>query len=137
MRLIDKKIIDKLLKEAEQSSRKRAHLLLHSNHQEPVQRILIGLVKGSFVEPHYHKLPTKWEMFSIIHGELSIKIYDDLGNVTQSETISNNEAHPKLIEFQHGEIHSVECMSETALILEIKEGPFIHKNAKFFPSWGL
>jgi cupin fold WbuC family metalloprotein len=135
MRLIDKKTIDKLLKEAEQSPRKRAHLLLHSSHQEPVQRILIGLVKGSLVEPHYHKLPTKWEMFSIVHGELSIKIYDHSGNVTYSEIISNNECHPKLIEFQHGEIHSVECLSETALILEIKEGPFLIENAKYFPNW--
>jgi cupin fold WbuC family metalloprotein len=135
MRLIDNKTINTLLKEAEQSPRKRAHFLLHSHHQEPVQRILIALIKGSFVEPHYHKLPTKWEMFSVIHGELAIKIYDQLGNIKDSLVISDIDSQPKLIEFQHDEIHSVECLSETALILEIKEGPFIVKNAKHFPSW--
>ena len=32
--------------------------------------------------------------------------------------------------FKPGDVHSVECVSEQALMLEIKEGPFIEKHAK-------
>lgn len=54
MQLINSDIITKLYREAKDSDRLRAHHLLHTSHQDKVQRLLIGLIKGSYVEPHYH-----------------------------------------------------------------------------------
>ena len=52
MRLIDKNQLETLYGQAGQSERLRSHLLLHDSHQDKVQRLLIALVKGSYVDPH-------------------------------------------------------------------------------------
>ena len=46
--------IARLLDTAAASTRKRAHLLLHADHQDQVQRLLIGLEPPSYVRPHVH-----------------------------------------------------------------------------------
>lgn len=119
----------RLLGSAELSPRKRAHLNLHSSYSDKVQRLLIALVKGSFVEPHYHELPHQWEMFVVINGLLCVKQYDKDLTVVSELLIGDGQA-TKLIEFLPGDIHSVECMSDSALMLEVKEGPFNPEYAK-------
>ncbi|ARJ43137.1 metalloprotein [Pantoea alhagi] len=134
MRLFDKKMIMDLYQEAERSERKRSHFLLHKSHSETVQRLLIALVEGSFVEPHYHELANQWEMFIVMRGQLRIKLYDNQGNVV-NDFIAGPELPVSVVEFQPGDIHSVECISEQALMMEIKEGPFNPEFAKTFPKW--
>lgn len=134
MRLINQQKIQELLAEAVDSERKRSHLLLHRNHGEKVQRLLIALIKGSYVEPHYHDLPHQWEMFVVMEGEIEVKLYQTNGNVKSSFLVEACHASA-LVEFEPGDIHSVECISEHALMLEIKEGPFDPAHAKTFPGW--
>lgn len=123
MHCIDTKIIEELYIEAKEKPRKRSHYLLHQSHQDKVQRLLIGLVKGSYVEPHYHELPHQWEMFFILEGVLELKIHNSHREILSSKIIGDN-TNIKAIELLPNEIHSLECLSEKALILEIKEGPF-------------
>lgn len=134
MRLIDNVQLENLVKDAARSERLRSHLLLHHSHQERVQRLIIAMMQGSYVEPHYHELPNQWEMFSILEGTLNITLYATDGGI-----ISRFEAGPdngvSLVEFAPGDIHSIECVSPTALLLEIKEGPFDPQHAKTFPHW--
>lgn len=134
MQLIDSVQLRKLYEEAALSKRLRTHLLLHRSHKDRVQRLIIAMVQGSFVEPHYHELPHQWEMFSVLDGVISITLYSSDGGV-----IRNFKAGPlegvSLIEFAPGDIHSIECLSSTALMLEMKEGPFDPDYAKVFPQW--
>ncbi|EHW2654358.1 WbuC family cupin fold metalloprotein, partial [Escherichia coli] len=44
--------LQKLLLLASGSERLRAHFCLHNSHQDKVQRILIGLNKGTYIPPH-------------------------------------------------------------------------------------
>ncbi|MEM6160920.1 WbuC family cupin fold metalloprotein [Erwinia sp. P6884] len=134
MHLFDETIINDLYHEAESSERKRSHLLLHKSHQEKVQRLIIAFVKGSFVDPHYHELPGQWEMFIVVQGVLRIKLYDDKGNIIKSFEVGQS-LPVSIVEFQPGDIHSVECVSERALMMEVKEGPFDPHYAKAFPHW--
>ncbi|WON76287.1 WbuC family cupin fold metalloprotein [Serratia sp. UGAL515B_01] len=134
MRLIDKDFINNLYKQAFLSERKRSHHLLHNSHDDKVQRILIALVKGSYVEPHCHKLPHQWEMFSVTEGRIKVCIYGKTGEII-NEFFAGPEDRSGLVEFSPDEIHSVECVSDKALMLEIKEGPFDPNFAKSFPQW--
>ncbi|MBE0369249.1 WbuC family cupin fold metalloprotein [Pseudoalteromonas aurantia] len=119
---------DTLFAQAESSEVMRAHKLLHDSHDDKVQRLLIAFVKGSYVAPHYHELPHQWEMFVVMRGELLIKTYSYLDEVkVVSETIAREG---DILEVQPREAHSVECISNRALLLEIKEGPFQDKYAK-------
>ncbi|WP_300502542.1 WbuC family cupin fold metalloprotein [Crocosphaera sp.] len=126
--------LQELYSRAEVSPRKRVHYLFHKSHQDKVQRLLIALVKESYVEPHYHELAHQWEMFTVIKGEISINIFDDTGSIKKTFIVNANDPLP-LVEFAPGEIHSVECLSEQALLLEVKEGPFEQKFAKAHPAF--
>ncbi|MCW6033893.1 WbuC family cupin fold metalloprotein [Pantoea sp. JK] len=134
MRLIDDAMIQSLFDSAVSSERKRSHILLHNSQQDKVQRLLIGLVQGSYVEPHYHELPHQWELFTVLEGVLEITLYNENGEIL-SKFNAGPTSNTKFIEFAPGDIHSVECISERALMLEVKEGPFDDKFAKAFPQW--
>lgn len=134
MRNIDRDFIEGLYREAAVSERKRSHYLLHDSHQSKVQRLLIALVKGSYVEPHFHELPHQWEMFSVTEGCVKVCIHNASGKVI-NEFLAGPAEEIGLVEFLPTEIHSVECLSDQALMLEIKEGPFDANFAKSFPQW--
>ncbi|EJL9531634.1 MULTISPECIES: WbuC family cupin fold metalloprotein [Enterobacteriaceae] len=131
MRLIDNDQLEALYEQAGQSTRLRSHLLMHSSHQEKVQRLLIALVKGSYVEPHYHELPHQWEMFIVMQGQLQVCLHDKDGEVIKEFVVGENTGI-NVVEFIPGEIHSVECLSPRALMMEVKEGPFDPSFAKAF-----
>ncbi|MEQ4788407.1 WbuC family cupin fold metalloprotein [Morganella morganii] len=131
MQYIDKNLIEDLYLDALESPRKRAHFLLHKSHQEKVQRLLIGFIKGSYVEPHFHELPHQWEMFFVLQGKLKLTILDHYGNALKTDIIGD-DTPISAVEIQPNEVHSLECVSDRALLLEIKEGPFDSNFAKKF-----
>ncbi|EMV2013481.1 WbuC family cupin fold metalloprotein [Proteus mirabilis] len=131
MRYIDNLSLVNLYKEAEKSERLRSHLLLHQSHQDKVQRLLIALVKGSYVEPHYHELPHQWEMFVILEGTIKVTLYDHMGSIIENFLAGEN-TDISIVSLEPNEIHSIKCISSQALMLEIKEGPFDPNYAKKF-----
>lgn len=129
MRIFDKSFLSDIDNQAVNNSRKRAHLNLHSDFNEKIQRLFISLTEGSFVEPHYHEFPHQWEMFVVIDGLLEVVFYSPKGDVLKTVLVGPGmdccalEIHPF-------DIHSVRCLSKKALMLEIKEGPFQVETAK-------
>lgn len=134
MRLIDKASMETLFEEAGHSERLRSHMLLHTGHHEKVQRLIIALLKGSYVEPHYHELSHQWEMFIVTEGCIEVRLYTDEG-ILQSSFKAGPQAGNMVVEFAPGDIHSVECLSERAVMVEVKEGPFDQNYAKVSPIW--
>jgi cupin fold WbuC family metalloprotein len=53
IQVVDQPTISRLALEAEQSARKRSHLLLHAGPNDQVQPLLIVLQLGSYVRPHH------------------------------------------------------------------------------------
>ncbi|QXB02316.1 WbuC family cupin fold metalloprotein [Aeromonas sp. FDAARGOS 1416] len=131
MKLLESQLLMQLYRDAAASERLRTHYLLHASHTEKVQRLLIAMVKGSYVEPHFHQFPHQWEMFTLISGVIRVCLYESNGDV-RHELIINAQDPLPLVEFLPNEIHSVECLSDYALLLEIKEGPFDARTSKSF-----
>ena len=131
MRLIDTHQLEALYEHAGKSARLRAHLLLHNSHREKVQRLLIALVQGSYVDPHFHELPHQWEMFVVMQGQVQVCLYGKDGEIINQFVAGENTAI-SVVEFSPGDIHSVECLSPRALMMEVKEGPFDPSFAKAF-----
>ncbi|MCJ2378635.1 WbuC family cupin fold metalloprotein [Vibrio sp. ZSDZ34] len=129
MRVFDHQYLNNLEDKASSSYRKRAHLNLHGDFNEKVQRLFISLTKGSYVEPHYHELPHQWEMFVVIQGIVEVIFYASTGKEIKRLFVGEGQAC-KAIEIDPLDIHSVECISDKALMLEIKEGPFKPETAK-------
>ncbi len=131
MKTISSLDINSLFEKANNSSRLRTHLNLHRNYDEKIQRLLIALVQGSFVEPHYHELSHQWEMFTVLQGIVEVKLFSLNGEFKQ-KILLGSEQESMMIQIEPNEVHSVTCISEKALMLEIKEGPFIPEQAKCF-----
>jgi len=76
----------RLLDTAAASTRKRAHLLLHADHQDQVQRLLIGLEPPSYVRPHVHS--EQWEMIVLLRGRFDFLIFDPQAELVQRLAMS-------------------------------------------------
>ena len=76
----------RLLDTAAASTRKRAHLLLHADHQDQVQRLLIGLEPPSYVRPHVHS--EQWEMIVLLRGKFDFLIFDPQAELVQRLAMS-------------------------------------------------
>ena len=129
MKIVSSTQLESLFLQAELSPRKRTHLNLHTSFDDKVQRLYIAMIKGSYVEPHYHELPHQWEMFFVLQGVIHLIIYNADGSVKQSMSVGDGHI-TQSIELYPYDIHSVECISERALLLEIKQGPFDPSNSK-------
>ena len=129
MRIFDKDCFDELNEMALQSDRKRSHLNLHSSYDEKVQRLFISLSKGSYVKPHYHELPHQWEIFVVLEGVVEVTIYNTDGSEIE-RLLAGEGQGCKVVEIAPMDIHSVRCISDKALMLEVKEGPFSLDTAK-------
>lgn len=119
VRLVAAAELDRLAAQAAAAPRGRAHLLLHADHQDQVQRLLIAAQPGTYVRPHRHT--GQWEMLVLQRGRLDLLFYD--GNGTVERHVALDEAAP-LIVIPSGIWHSgVVCRPDT-ILLEVKPGPF-------------
>src|SRR5437868_14699501 len=68
------------------SARRRSHILLHADHQDQVQRLLIALEPDSYVRPHVHS--EQWEMIALLRGRLDLLIFAPKAELTQRLAMS-------------------------------------------------
>src|SRR3954471_15201547 len=74
-----------LLAESRASTRLRAHLLLHADHADQVQRLLIALQPGTYVRPHQHS--EQWEMLTLHGGRADIFAFAEDGTVREQHVL--------------------------------------------------
>lgn len=133
MKSISPELISKLLDKASQSSRKRSHHNFHEVPEAPVQRLCIGLVKGTYVKPHLHPQGNKWEMIMALEGEIKLIIFSDSGEVINVFVL---EAHKvKGVEVPSKCWHTILPLSDKAVAFEFKEGPYNPADPAIFAEW--
>ena len=130
---IDEKLFGELIKDAKASPRKRSHKNFHSNFSEPVQRVFIGLVEGTYVRPHKHPQSTKWEMIIGIKGKTALLIFDDNGNITRRLTLTPESSLG--VELPPNTWHTVFPIDNESVIMEIKQGPYDPDEKCDFAEW--
>jgi cupin fold WbuC family metalloprotein len=107
-----------LLAQAAASCPRRSHLLLHADHQDQVQRLLIGLEPDSYVRPHVHS--EQWEMLVLLRGALDVLIFGAQGELTQRLAMS--VAAP-VVQIPLGTWHGAAAQS-ASVVMEVKPGPY-------------
>lgn len=131
---LDEAFFEQLCAQAHANPRKRSHFNLHQDLNEPVQRLCIGLVKGTYVCPHHHTQRNKWELLLVLRGSVALVIFDGNGVVVDKLTL-----HPGAslsgIEIKPDTWHTVFPLSDEAVIMEIKEGPYTPTQRNDFAPW--
>ena len=117
--LLDEQQLSRLTQEAVASARRRSHILLHANHQDQVQRLLIGLEPDSYVRPHLHSV--QWEMIVLLRGRLDLLIFGPEADLVQR--LALGLASP-IAQLPRGTWHSGVALQPQTLVLEVKPGPY-------------
>ena len=133
-RLIDESQLAELLAKAHQSPRRRSHHNLHSDFSDPVQRVLIGLAEGTCIQPHCHPQPHKWELISALRGRTLVLLFDDSGSVnTRLLLVPAGPAHA--LQLEPNVWHTLLPMDGSAVVLEVKQGPYDPAERGRFADW--
>lgn len=123
MKTIDSTLLDTLAKQAKESPRLRANFNLHTELNDPVQRLCIAMEPDTYVRPHRHSDPETWEVLMILRGSLALAIFDDHGIVLE-RTVLDARGPIFAVEFQQNTWHAPVSLEPGTVVFEIKQGPY-------------
>ncbi len=124
MRIVNREFMDKLTEQAKASERKRAHFNLHESLDEGIHRLCMGAEPGTFIRPHRHLSGDKWELFTILRGEIVILIFDQDGYVLKRiEMTAGGDIC--VIEIPATSWHAFASMQSGSVVMEVKKGPYM------------
>lgn len=133
-------LLDTMEEQARQSVRKRQHLNIHKSFKDPCQRFFNAIGKDSYIRPHRHSLDPKTEDLFAIRGVLALVIFNEQGSLVDvtrfgTEKYGGAQGMAVGVELAPGAWHTVVALTDNAVILELKAGPFVATAAKEFASW--
>lgn len=108
----------------------RARICLHADTSDPVQEMLIALCAGTKVSIHRH--PNKTESFHMVEGELDVIFFDNDGKETERLRLgAPASGHPFMYRLNSPLWHSVEPITNVAVVHEVITGPFNTSSNEF------
>jgi len=133
---ISTRTFDLLCDQARQSPRRRQHLNLHTDYADPCQRFLNAISCESYIRPHRHKLDPKVECLIALRGTLGVIVFDDSGAAIKTMRIGADYLIGNVgVQILPEQWHTVVGLTDMAILLEIKDGPFDPYAAKEPAPW--
>jgi cupin fold WbuC family metalloprotein len=134
MKLLSNDQLASLSDLAAASERLRRNLNLHEAYDETVQRLCNAMEPGTYVRPHRHSEPGKWELFIVLSGSLAVLSFSAQGQVT--ERVELSAAGPvRGIEIPPGTWHTLISLAPGTVAFEVKPGPYAPLQDKDFAPW--
>lgn len=134
MILIDRKLVSNLSAAARASSRRRCNHNFHPDYADPTNRMLNAMEPGTYVRPHKHQAPDKWEAFLLLSGRALVVTFDDAGQAGEW-TVLDGGAGVFGVEIPARVWHSVAALAPGTVLYEIKPGPYAPLDDKNFAPW--
>jgi cupin fold WbuC family metalloprotein len=129
-------LISRVLEEARRSPRRRMNYNFHSGPEESAHRFLNVLLENTYIRPHRHLDPPKSEMFLVLEGKVRLWCFGEAGHVTADYTLAAGQPDlPSAIDLPPGIWHTATAVSEYAVCLEVKSGPYHPASDKEFAAW--
>ncbi len=120
MKCVTRELIAELLEQAAASPRRRAHHNFHPTLEDPIHRLLIGAMPDTVFPTHRHR--TKWELFTLLHGEVEAIFFDSDGREIERHILSP-DGECSVLEIPAGQWHLYR-VRRPSVILEVKPGPY-------------
>ena len=89
-------------------------------------------IAGTYIRPHRHRTG-KWELVSVLQGGVDLVLFTETGSVKSRLVISSENI--AVAEIPGGEWHSFLFHKPSAVVLEVKPGPYEPKDDKEFAEW--
>ncbi len=121
MKIADAALMDSLLQQAAESPRRRAHHNFHPSLEDPIHRLLIAAMPDTDFPTHRHR--DKWELFTLLRGEVEATLFTDDGQVIEQRLITPG-GETAALEVPAGCFHRY-IVRKPSVILEVKPGPYV------------
>lgn len=131
---LDESLIEEYLARSRQDPRGRVMLNFHRSFEDAVQRMVNFIQPGSYVMPHRHLDPEKFETFIVLKGEVALFIFDDSGAVS-SVTLLGEDGHSVLGDVLPPAWHCYQATKPDTIVFETKQGPYNSDTDKNFAPW--
>ena len=130
---INNELVEQIIEEASQSQRHMARLLMHFDHESPVQEMLIALGRNCAVMPN--RSVGRSESLQVVQGELLLIIFDDNGNVIKRvEMGPAGSGKVFLYRLSSTPWHTMIPLTKMVVVHEALEGPF-KQSSEPLPDW--
>ena len=130
---INNELVEQIIEEASQSQRHMARLLMHFDHEDPVQEMLIAMGRDCAVMPN--RSVGRSESLQIVKGELLLIIFDDNGNVVNRvEMGPAGSGKVFLYRLSSTPWHTMIPLTKMIVVHETLEGPF-KQSSEPLPDW--
>lgn len=134
MVVIDRQLLSKVSAEAKASARLRKNYNFHSQYTDPTNRMLNAFEPGTYVRPHKHESPDKWEVFILLTGRALILRFDHAGNILDRLVLDQMQGVLG-VELPAREWHTVLSLASGTVLYEVKPGPYAPIDDKNFAPW--
>jgi len=134
MKRFDSTFLQQLSLEAAHTARRRKNYNLHPTPDDPIQRMLNAFEPGTYVRPHRHAAPPKWELFVLLSGRAVVLTFDDDGRVRERIGLDAAEG-ARVIEIPEGVWHTLVSLTPGTVLFEVKHGPFDPRAPAEFAAW--
>ena len=112
---------------------RRSRLCLHRTSDDLIQEMVIAFAKDSYVRVHRHR--HKSESFHVLEGVLQVVFFNDEGVETRRIRLGDSASgFPSLYRLSCDAWHTVLVETESVIIHETTNGPFVPGEAEF-ASW--
>ncbi|MDO8331186.1 MAG: WbuC family cupin fold metalloprotein [Fluviicoccus sp.] len=133
MKILDDTLLETLIATAGGLPRLRTHHNLHQELSDPVQRLVVSVAPGTYIQPHRHPAP-KWEMILALRGTLTLVFFDTAGTIQQRLTLAAG-GPVTAVEIPPGSLHTLFPGADSAAFLEMKPGPYAPSGPEDFAEW--
>jgi cupin fold WbuC family metalloprotein len=131
---ITDEFIDNVSHKAKQSTRRRMNYNFHLNHEDPLHRLLNAMEPGTYVQPHKHENPDKFEIFLALRGRFVVFTFDDEGNITDHIILDAQQGNYG-VEIAARTYHTLVSLESGSVAYEVKAGPYSASTSKDFAPW--
>jgi cupin fold WbuC family metalloprotein len=131
---IDRELLSKVSSDAKTSTRLRKNHNFHSDYADPTNRMLNAFEPGTYVRPHKHESPDKWEVFIVLAGKALILRFDNAGTIIEHRILDHAQGVYG-VELPPREWHTVLSLASGTVLYEVKPGPYAPIDDKNFASW--
>lgn len=136
VQVLSAELLNGLTKQAKSSARKRQHLNIHRDYEDPCQRFLNAIGTDSYIRPHRHSLDPKAETIFAIRGLFALVVFDQQGDIERIEEFGTEGLCDNAgVELAASTWHTVLALTLGAVALELKAGPFNPHAAKEPAPW--
>ena len=131
---IDVTLMDSVAVEARLSPRLRKNHDFHHSEDEPVNRLINVMHRGTYLPVHRHSRPDRSESCIVLRGRVGVTFYDDEGNLTDSRLVGPS-CDCVGYDIDAGVWHGLVVLEDDTVLFEVKQGPYVPISAENIASW--